>query len=316
MARLNWGSFMHGSWIAISAARARAHRLYGVRGWLVTLLWLNTLPVLAVILALVATLSSGGLLGTLPLGLLWLLVPLGLVVAAFMRLRWFPVLWFVYCVLQLPMALATGFWMRRWNVYASGPTPADAGMVLLLALEVLTPVVSMAYIVRSRRVRATYRHEVRANDPAAVPAVFDRPNPNETPTDATDHARERAALRRVTQELSSGVLDTRTWVHVMRHHADDTDSARTAAYVRARMSVLCPPAHVHPPVVRTVAVALGALLVSLITAGLLVAVVFGLALRAPGGEATAMLNVLAAGPLTLSWLAGLFVGARFLRSVA
>lgn len=313
MARLNWGSFMHGRWIAISAARARAHRLYGVRGWLVTLLWLNTLPVLAIILALVATLSRGGLLGTLPLGLLWLLVPLGLVVAAFMRLRWFPVLWFVYCLLQLPMALVTGLWMRRWNVNVYAP--ADAGMVLLLALEVLTPVVSMAYIVRSRRVRATYRHAVRAKDPAAAPAVFDRPNLNETPTDATDHARERAALRRVTQELSSGVLDTPTWVHVMRHHADDTDGARTAAYVRARMSVLCPPAHVHPPLVRTVAVALGALLVSLVTAGVLMAAVVALALRAPGGEAPG-LNVLAAVALTLSWLAGLFAGARFLRSVA
>lgn len=316
MARLDWGSFMHGSWMAISAARAGAHRLYGVRGWLVTLLWLNTLPVVASILALVATLASGGVLGRLPLGLLWLLVPLGLVTLAFMRVRWFPVLWFVYCALQVLIALVMAFWVRHWNVYAFGYTPADAGLGVLLALQLLTPVVSMVYIVRSRRVRVTYRHEVRANDPAAVPAVFDRPHRNETPTDATDHARERAALRRVTQELSSGVLDTQTWMHVMRHHADDSDSARTAAYVRARMSVLCPPAHVHPPLVRTVASALGALLVSLITAGVLMAAVLALALRAPGGRATVLLHALAVVALTLSWLAGLFVGARFLRRVA
>ena len=50
---------MQGRWIAISAARARAHRLYGVRGWLVTLLWLSTLPALVVVLAMAMVLMLG-----------------------------------------------------------------------------------------------------------------------------------------------------------------------------------------------------------------------------------------------------------------
>ena len=50
---------MQESWMAISAARARAHRLYGVRGWLVTLLWLNTLPALAIVLAMGMMLTLG-----------------------------------------------------------------------------------------------------------------------------------------------------------------------------------------------------------------------------------------------------------------
>ncbi|MEE2976015.1 MAG: hypothetical protein VYB88_00940 [Pseudomonadota bacterium] len=179
----------------------------------------------------------------------------------------------------------------------------------------MAPIATVLYVLRSRRVRVTYRHEVRASDPAAAPAVFDRLNPNETPSDATDHARERAALRRVTQELSSGVLDTQTWMHVMRHHADATDGTRTTAYVRARMAVLCPPAHVHPPLVRTLASGVGALVVSLVAAGALMAAVIALALSLPG-DATALLEACVAVALTLSWLAGLFVGARFLRAIA
>lgn len=306
---------MQESWIAISAARAKAHRLYGVRGWLVTLLWLNTLPVPAMVLAVLMFLSMSGPWGRLPLELLWLVVPLGLVVVAFLRMRWFPVLWCVYCLLQLPLALLMGVEMKRGNAFAFGYASADVWTTLLLVLQVLIPVVSMVYIVRSRRLRVTYRHEVRASDPAAVPAVFDRLSPNETPTDATDHARERAALRRVTQELGTGVLETQTWTQVMRLHADDSDSARTAAYVRARMAVLCPPAHVHPPLLRTLASGLGALLVSVVVAGLLSAALVMAAIQLPGNMSI-LLGALGVAALMLSWLAGLFVGARFLRSVA
>lgn len=305
---------MQESWIAISAARAKAHRLYGVHGWLVTLLWLNTLPMLAMVFTMVLVLKMGGMSARWPIALSWLLVPLGLVVVAFLRVRWFLWMWFAYCLLQLPLALYTAFGMRLEG-QASGDAADGAWMLLLNAFQMLTPIVSMAYIVRSRRARVTYRHEVRASDPAAVPAAFDRPSRNETPTDATDHARERAALRRVTQELSSGVLETQTWMHVMRHHAEATDATRTAAYVRARMAVLCPPAHVHPPLVRTLASGLGALLVSLFAAGALSAAVIALALRVPG-DASALLELFVTVALVLSWLAGLFVGARFLRAIA
>ncbi|MBA9844013.1 MAG: hypothetical protein QM625_19845 [Ralstonia sp.] len=309
---------MQGRWIAISAARARAHRLYGVRGWLVTLLWLNTLPVLVVVLAMAMVLMSGetggGAARSLP-PLAGLVFPLGLVVVAFLRVRWFPWVWLGYCLLQLFATLGMSGGIRAWAVQASGAASAGLPLALLLAAEVLVPIGTLAYLARSRRVRVTYRHEVRASDPAAAPAVFDRLNANETPSDATDHARERAALRRVTQELSSGVLDTQTWMHVMRHHADATDGTRTTAYVRARMAVLCPPAHVHPPLVRTLASGVGALVVSLVAAGALMAAVIALALSLPG-DATALLEACVAVALTLSWLAGLFVGARFLRAIA
>jgi len=306
---------MQGSWIAISAARARAHRLYGVRGWLVTLLWLNTLPALAIVLTMSMVLMAGemgaGQVRLVP-ALVGLVFPLGLVVVAFLRVRWFPLVWLGYCLLQLVATLAMSGGIKAWAAQASSGAGAGLPMMLLLAAEVLVPVGTLAYLVRSRRVRVTYRHEVRASDPAAAPAVFDKPNPNETPTDATDHARERAALRRVTQELSSGVLDTQTWMQVMRHHVDATDSTRTAAYVRARMAVLCPPAHVHPPLVRTLASGLGALVVSLVAAGALMAAVIALALRVPG-DATELLEAGVTVALMLSWLAGLFAGAGFLR---
>lgn len=315
---------MQGSWIAISAARARAHRLYGVRGWLVTLLWLNTLPALVIVLAMAMVLMLGGMGGMGEMGgraarpvlaLAGLAFPLGLVVVAFLRVRWFAWVWLGYCLLQLLATLGMSGGIKAWAVQATGGAAAGLPMALLLAAQVLVPIGTLAYLVRSRRVRVTYRHEVRASDPAAAPAVFDTLNPNETPSDATDHARERAALRRVTQELSSGVLDTQTWMHVMRHHAEGTDSARTAAYVRARMAVLCPPAHVHPPLVRMLVSGLGALLVSLAVAGVLMTAVIALAMSVPG-DATPVLELLVAVALTLSWLAGLFVGARFLRAVA
>lgn len=305
---------MHGSWIAISAARARTHRLYGVRGWLVTLLWLNTLPVLVNVQAMATIFAMGSMghaWGKSLLALSWLALPLGLAAVAFMRVRWFPVLWFVYCLLQLPAALYTLFGAGQWIARTGVGLP-----VMLFVQQVLIPIVTMVYIVRARRVRVTYRHEVRASDPATVPAAFSRPDPHETPTDATDHARERAALRRVTQELSSGVLDTQTWMQVMRHHATATDSVRTAAYVRARMAVLCPPAHVHPPLLRTLATGLGVLLVSLAVAGLLAGAFIALMLRLPAGE-VARLGAWITTPaaLTLSWLVGLFAGASVLRRV-
>lgn len=306
---------MHESWIAISAARAQAHRLYGVRGWLITLLWLNTLPVLAIVLTMAMNFATAeGTAGRPPLalgGLLLLL--LGLVMAAFLRVRWFPVLWFVYCLLQLPIAGLAAFGVM-WMAGPSTDIPRGLPMVVL-GLGILIPVATMVYIVRSRRVRVTYWHAVRTSDQAAVPTVFDRPSRNETPTDATDHARERAALRRVTQELSSGVLDTQTWIHVMRHHAEATDSARTTAYVRARMAVLCPPAHVHPPLLRTLSCGLAALLVSLLVAALLAAGLILLAFRLPSGMPVAGLGALIPIALTLCWLVGLFAGARFLRYV-
>ncbi len=309
---------MQESWIAISAARAKAHPLYGVRGWLVTLLWWNTLPMLSILFALVVgsvtSLWRAASMETF-LALSLLCLPLGLVTVAFLRVRWFPALWFVYCVLQLPAAAYIGVGIRVWMTHAPSQATGGRFLVPLLVLLVLVPLVTMVYIVRSRRVRVTYRHQVRASDPAAVPAAFDRRDMNATPTDATDYARERAALRRVAQELSSGVLDTPTLTQVMRHHTDVSDSERTAAYVRARMAVLCPPAHVHPPLSRMLACGFGALLVSLAVTALLAVGVVALASSVTSINID-YLGPLVAAALMLSWLAGLFAGAGFLRRVA
>ena len=309
---------MQESWIAISAARAKAHRLYGVRGWLVTLLWSSTLPMLAIVfgLSMVPTLGQMGGGSTKPVvACAGLAFPLVLIAVAFLRVRWFPALWLAYCLLQLLATLVMSSGMTAILAQTSGVEMGRLPIGLLLGLEALLFFGTAAYLWLSRRARVTYRHEVRASDPAAVPAVFDRPRRNETPTDATDHARERAALRRVSQELSSGVLDTQTWAQVMRHHGDDTDNVRTAAYVRARMALLCPPAHVHRPLARTLASGLGALLVSLVVAGALMAAVIALAMRLPD-DAVARIEMLVGVVLMLCWLAGLFAGARFLRAVA
>ena len=84
---------MRGTWIAISAAHARAHRLYGVRGWLIAVLWLNTLPVVqgGTVLAMQwmhgAVPRVAGVVSAVRL--LQVVLPVGLLSAAFMRLRWF-----------------------------------------------------------------------------------------------------------------------------------------------------------------------------------------------------------------------------------
>ena len=311
---------MQESWIAISAARAKAHRLYGVRGWLVTLLWLNTLPIFGLVTIMVGPWRLSSLpiatMNWLP-ALFWAVWPLALVVLAFVRLRLFPMVLVAYSVIfQLPFAFILAFGSGRWMSNPASWSSAKLPFSLLSIAEVVTPIATLAYVLRSRRMRVTYRHQVRDADSAAVPAVFDRPGRNETPTDATEHARERAALRRVTHELSSGVLDTQTWMHVMRHHADASDSARTAAYVRARMATLCPPAHVHPPLLRMFGLAIGAALVTLAVAALLVTGLFVLSSHLSGGSPAAGLGGLTAIALPLCWLAGLFAGARFLRAVA
>jgi len=301
---------MRGTWIAISAAHARAHRLYGVRGWLIAVLWLNTLPVVqgGTVLAMQwmhgAVPRVAGVVSAVRL--LQVVLPVGLLSAAFMRLRWFAPALFAFGLLQL---LWAGY--LRWQGRDGDPL----ALALVGGMEVLIPVMTMAYATWSRRLRVTYRHEVHADDPALAPAGLDRPARGESPTDATEHARERAALRRVAHELTTGMLDTETWMHVMRHHAAASDSDRTTAYVRARMAVLCPPAHVHPPVGRTLATGLGALAVSVLAAA---ALAWGLlAARAwlPEGTVEAV-ESLAGAALLLSWLGGLFAGARFLRQVA
>ena len=126
-----------------------------------------------------------------------------------------------------------------------------------------------------------------------------------------DALKARPALRQRMQLVTKCGIRLRSAQRPYRINYYDS----SAAYVRARMSALCPPAHVHPPVVRTLSTGLGALLVSVVAAGVLMAAVIALALRAPGGT-TDLLERVVAVALTLSWLGGLFVGAGFLRRVA
>ena len=173
----------------------------------------------------------------------------------------------------------------------------------------------MVYAVRSRTVRVTYRHEVRGDDPAAAPAAVDLPQLNVTLTDAIGVARERAALRRVAQELSSGMLDTATWMQVTRDHAEASDSERTSAYVHARMAVLCPRGPAQPLRRPTLASGLGALLISLVATVALVAGVMAILFLVPSGIVQGIgAPILLV--LLLSWFGGLFLGARFLQRTA
>jgi hypothetical protein len=196
---------MRGTWIAISAAHARAHRLYGVRGWLIAVLWLNTLPVVqgGTVLAMQwmhgAVPRVAGVVSAVRL--LQVVLPVGLLSAAFMRLRWFAPALFAFGLLQL---LWAGYLL--WQGRDGDPL----ALALVGGMEVLIPVMTMAYATWSRRLRVTYRHEVHADDPALAPAGLDRPARGESPTDATEHARERAALRRVAHELTTGGIGQRS----------------------------------------------------------------------------------------------------------
>ena len=133
---------MQESWIAISAARARAHRLYGVRGWLVTLLWLNTLPMLVLVQAMIGILAAGAISGGTLLSLSSVLLLPVLVAVAFMRVRWFPVLWFVYCMLRLPAALYTGYRVM-WGLAHTARVPDTLPMMLASVLDLLMPIVTV-----------------------------------------------------------------------------------------------------------------------------------------------------------------------------
>ncbi|GAA4055206.1 hypothetical protein GCM10023063_49730 [Arthrobacter methylotrophus] len=116
----------------------------------------------------------------------------------------------------------------------------------------------------------TYRHEVRTTDPAAAPAVFDKPAPNETPSDATDHARERAALRRVAQELRFRCAGYTNVDALMRHHADANRRHTTHGGLRACPHVRTVSAGACASATRADTVdGLGALLVSVATAAVL-----------------------------------------------
>lgn len=99
---------MSGKWIAIPAARAQAHPLYGVRGWLLAVLWLNTLPVLTSVMSAIAPMVADGwraASATSFVALTWAALSLGLVAVAFLRLRWFPAVLFAYGLLQVPVAV-------------------------------------------------------------------------------------------------------------------------------------------------------------------------------------------------------------------
>ncbi|CAH0442872.1 hypothetical protein [Ralstonia pseudosolanacearum] len=310
---------MSGKWIAIPAVRAQAHPLYGVRGWLLAVLWLNTLPVLTSVMSAIAPMVADGwraASATSFVALTWAALSLGLVAVAFLRLRWFPAVLFAYGLLQVPIAvmMAAGgvVWVSRFSTWS----PIELVMAPLFLLQVLGPVVTMVYAMRSRTVRVTYRHEVRGDDPAAAPAAFELPQLNNvTLTDAIGVARERAALRRVAQELSSGMLDTATWMQVTRDHAEAGDSERTSAYVHARMAVLCPRVPAQPLRRPTLASGLGALLVSLVATAALVAGVMAILFLAPSGVVQGIgAPILLV--LLLSWFGGLFLGARFLQRTA
>lgn len=98
----------------------------------------------------------------------------------------------------------------------------------------------------------------------------------------------------------------------MCHHTDAANDTRTTAYVRARMTMLCPPTHVHPPLVYILASGVDALVISPAATGTLMATAIALALNLPGDTTTLLETRVAMAPI-LSWLAGLFVSARFLR---
>ncbi|AQW32056.1 hypothetical protein ACKZDW_00305 (plasmid) [Ralstonia syzygii subsp. celebesensis] len=309
---------MSGKWIAIPAVSAQAHPLYGVRGWLLAVLWLNTLPVLTSAMSVIAPMMYGGWKAasvTSFVALTWAVLSLGLVAVAFLRLRWFPVVLFAYGLLQVPLAVMMGAGVIVWIARFATWSPIELVTAPLFLLQVLGPIVTMAYAARSRSVRVTYRHQVREDDPAAAPAALDLPQPSATLTDALGHARERAALRRVAMELSSGMLDTETWMQVTRDHAVASDSERTSAYVHARMAVLCPRVPAQPLRQPTLASGLGALLVSLVATAALVAGVMAILFLVPSGAVEGIgAPILVA--LLLSWLGGLFLGARFLQRTA
>ncbi len=309
---------MSGKWIEIPAARAQAHPLYGVRGWLLAVLWLNTLPVLTSAMSLIAPMmySVGRVASaTSFVALTWSVLSLGLVAVAFLRLRWFPIVLFAYGLLQVPVAVMMGAGVVVWIARFASWSPIELVTAPLFVLQVLGPVVTMVYAVRSRSVRVTYRHQVREDDPAAVSVTLDLPQLSAMVTDAIGQARERAALRRVAMELSSGVLDTETWMQVTRDHAGASDSERTSAYVHARMAVLCPRVHAQPLRQPTLASGLGALLVSLAATAALVVTVMALLFLVPS-DAVEGVGAPLLVALLLSWLGGLFLGARFLQRTA
>ena len=163
------------AWVQVSAAQAERHPLYGLHGWLRVVSVLTALTALA---GPVMTAVFAAKVAALPPAQL----PAGLVVVALLALGsgiwiagavlWFRLAphflraWVELSLLSMALDVAADLLLAAW-----GPLPASFGleggsMAEELATSVLLAALPWWLLWRSRRFRVTFRHELRADDPA------------------------------------------------------------------------------------------------------------------------------------------------------
>jgi hypothetical protein len=162
------------AWVPVTAERAAAHPLFGLRGWLRLVSLLTALTAIA---GPPITLVYAVKVAALPPALL----PAGLVVVALLVLGsalWIvgAVLWFRLApnflaawvelgVLAIALDVAGDLLLRAWGPLPPGFVDEGGSMLAEVAINLACTAVPYLLFWRSRRFRVTFRHELRDDDP-------------------------------------------------------------------------------------------------------------------------------------------------------
>ena len=165
-------------WIRLERSAAEAHPLYGVGGWLLTILLLHSLGLfLTVVVEWSGLVHSVRMLSVLAthapfMGFLLLLTLLTVVLGAWMLFQGFAVRagFRATAIWLMALTIAVKLAMLLYLATLSGPANADE--LLREVLQLAFSGATLAYFIGSRRVRVTYLWQVVPDDPilGAAPA--------------------------------------------------------------------------------------------------------------------------------------------------
>ena len=175
---------MSGGWVEVSPEVAERHPLHGVRGWLRVLGILIALGVLVTVIT-PAVLWNGLDEWTPPLPgwvapvhraglLLGIVSPIALLILFLRRDRRFRLLYVPLAVLglvavNLDAILVAGFRDGFDPLTAEEVSDWLGGITVVVAVSLAMEVLTIVYLLRSRRFRVTFERRVRSDDPLLAP---------------------------------------------------------------------------------------------------------------------------------------------------
>jgi hypothetical protein len=156
------------NWTPVTEDEARLHPLYGFGGWLYGVYAVEVLGLALTLEGVIRVVSDFGIeqLANPGFGVIWLHLALNLpfLLMAPMKAR------------AMPMVSIVCYWVGMlfsMGMFLTMPGPLmDVSILARVLFWVAWGVVFTLYLLRSRRVNVTYRHRVRADEPApAVPPL-------------------------------------------------------------------------------------------------------------------------------------------------